>query len=370
MSNKSLLDGFSKLGMTSREISEAMTPLGERFDKNGIDNGIGDNAYLSEEGSVEEGFVKLRPLAVRRKAAKAAKIRRRSGSGKQAYLHQLKMAKTGVAKQKRKKHYKLLKARGGPKKGSRMMTASFDNPGKGLKIMSEKLMQNIMQLAEAIDRDPEDRFDEYAEAFNHIADIGELAAIQLMDVDEEAAKDVLNLSLAAESVLKHMESLDGALTEEEDADLEETLQDAMESVGEYMTEYGLITEEDEEDDDEDEDEDDDDLEEDYLNGDEDDDLLSAFRTLKEARAAVKAKGKKGRGKKEIKRMAPPKSRKIMTAKGIKRKKGASNWSKKNPAGNASSKQIANRGDVRDKEALLGYLRQVKMGKVAPGQSLR
>lgn len=361
---RTLFEDFSSLGMTPREISEATAPLGGKVD--GVDHGDVDGiGYLfsgSANGSVDEGYVKLRSLAVRKKAAKAARLRRKSGAGKAEYLNQLRLARSSMAKTKKRKHYKLVMARGGPKKGHRFMTASVEDPGKGLEIMSEKLLESVMQLAEAIDRDPQERFDEYVEAFNHIADIGELAAMQLMEDDEEAARDILNLSLAAESVLKYMEGLGGSLEEDEDAELEETLAEAMESVGDYMAEYGFLVEGSEDGGDGDDDDEDEIAEDDA-------DLLSAFTALREAKAAKAKKMGAARGKKVVSRVQSPKSRKIMTAKGIKRKKGSSAWGKRNTSPNASRKQIMNRGDVRDTEKLLGYLRQVKMGKVAPGQPL-
>jgi hypothetical protein len=193
-------------------------------------------------------------------------------------------------------------------------------------------------------------FDEYVTAFNHIADLGELSAIKVFDEDEDAAVDLISLSLGAEQMLKLMEDMGGALDEDEEAMLEEVLADAMEDVFTLMEEYGLFIEDDEDEDDLEEEEDIDD-EDDY----EGNPFLDAAAALREAKGA-----KKG--------ARPPKGKKRFVLKTNSReaKKGASKWGK---GSTKAKKQIVGRGDVRNKEGLLGYLKLVKRGLLAPGQPI-
>ena len=260
--------------------------------------------------------------------------------------------------------------------------------------IQEALLESINDLAQSIDHDPTGRFDEYVTAFNHIADLGELGAMKIMDEDEEAACDVIRVALEAEDVLKTMEEMDGALTVEEDEILEGILADAMEDVATTLETYGLfegckkrnrkgqksqddeedgadeedveedvedIDEQDEGDDEEDMEDEEEDDEED-VEEDVDEDISESASMLMDAAEQLReAKGPKAEKK-------PPKSKKRMLVVNGKLKSVStpSRWSKMNRAPGASKKQVMLRKDVRKQEALLGYLKKVKAGTVAPG----
>jgi hypothetical protein len=302
-----------------------------------------DSLSDEEIDDLFEGFGRIStPKTVRRAKGKERRKWLKTAGGRKYMQHQNQARRTTGYKIKQKKHQKKVKARGGTKKGY-----IFRESLRGGPEMGKSLLENVMEIAEAIDRDPEARFEEFATAFNRIADLGELAAMRLMEEEdgEDAALDVLDLSLAAENVLKNMEEMDGTLSDEEDRELEETLADAMDSVGEYMSRYGLLDEDSDlgEDSDEDDDLDDD-----------DDDLSEAFHAtaseLREARPSKSA----GRFL-----LNPSKRKKV---------KGRSKYAK---AGMTSKTKamVQARGDVRNKEALLGYLKMVKAGKLAPGQPI-
>lgn len=227
----------------------------------------------------------------------------------------------------------------------RRVMSDVDMPEDGH--MSEGILDNLAVLAESIDRDPKSRFDEYVEAFNYIADLGEILAMRALEEDEnEAASDVLDLSLGAEEMLKEMEEMGGALTPDEDAYLEEALDDAMEDVEVVLEAFGVVDPEDEEDE-----EDEEEVTEGYEYDDEDDLLEAAAK-----------KYKMFRGKKVIKR---PKLK--GKGVGIKVGKGKSAYSK---ISLANRKKIVDmRKDFRKKKAMIAYLGMVKQKKIKPGQSL-
>ena len=102
------------------------------------------------------------------------------------------------------------------------------------------LMEDVAELAHALDHDPEDRFGEFATAFNHVADLGELAAMNVMDEDADVAKELLALTVGADDVLRRMEKMGGTVTKDQDAMLEATLADAMDCVGEMMSTHDIL----------------------------------------------------------------------------------------------------------------------------------
>ena len=358
MTLKLLEEDFRRMGFSPAEICESMPHVSgsdeEAYFVDEDEEEDFEDVYLSDmvdetDSDMGEGaYQKTHKMSS--KAKRAAKLWRKQNPGS------VRKSNKKQAKRRHKPAYKAQMARIKPgtigkSTGRRRVIKVSDvaNPGGGLPAMNEELLQELSVLAESIRHEPVSRFDEFVEAFNHIADLGEMTAMNMMEEDEDGARELLSVSLKAEAVLKDMEDMDGALDADEDRMLEATLADALQDVGELFESYGLLDE-----DDWDEDED---LEEEYF--DSDNPFLAAAASLKEA------KGKRKRG-----RMPAPEKRKIIPA-GTKGKTvtTASNWGKKNKRAGASRRQISKRGDVRNVEGLLGYLKKVKAGKVAPGQPM-
>jgi len=369
MSIKPLEEDFRRMGLSNNEIRESMRHMvSEKTEADLLsedqEEDFGDDVYLSdlvdemeeeldsdpseedelEEDALLEKLVRLhKGTAKQRRQAKqyykrnkskinrAMKRKRRTGAYKRHQAKLNKMSKGGVR--------------------TRRVVSHREDPGAGRPSMHEDLLNELNVLAEAIDREPRSRFDEFVEAFNHIADLGEMAAMQVMDEDEEAAMELLSVSLKADAILKEMEDLGNALSLEEDEELEATLAEAMEEVGLLFEEHGMLAmlseddEESEEDGDFEVDFDEDDLEEDETSNP----FLDAVAGISEAKRGAQTKG-----------------RKVLNPSSTKTKKGKSKWSKSTTS---SAAQLRGRADVRNKEALLGYLKKVKAGKVAPGQPL-
>jgi hypothetical protein len=391
MTLRTLEEDLRRMGLSDREIHSSFPSLMEGKDEDEMDledefsgenEDFEEDAYLSdmtggeddedgtsdsfieslsddvldviaEEQGLGEGFVKLAQAGVRKKRRRKMKKWLKTAAGQRYMMKKLRMSKSSAGKMKQEKYRRRSKARGGPRKGYRMEDMGGDS--------TSALMESISELASSLDHDDEGRFDEYVEAFNHIADLGEVAYMNLIDEDEDAAKDVLNLSLAAEKVLKKMEDMDGSLTEEEDVMLEETLADAMESVGEYMEKYDLF---------EGSGEGEDDLgfkEEDDLDFDEEDEGLGerfdvSDRTKSFFLAAEELREARGRG--SAKRQARKSGRKLLGP-GMRKVGGKSQWSKK--GSKITIGKLKARKDVENPKALYKYLALVKRGIYAPGQ---
>jgi hypothetical protein len=387
MTLRTLEEDLRRMGLSDREIHSSFPSLTEGKDEDEMDledefsdenEDFEEDAYLSdmaggeddeegasdsfieslsddvldeiaEEQGLGEGFVKLAQVGTRKKRRRKMKKWLKTAAGQRYMMKKLRMSKSSAGKMKQKKYRRRSKARGGPRRGYRMEGSEGDS--------TSALMESISELATSLDHDDEGRFDEYVEAFNHIADLGEVSYLNLVDEDEDAAKDVLNLSLAAEKVLKKMEDMDGSLTSEEDAMLEETLADAMESVGEYMEQYGLFEGEDS------------DGEEDDLDFDEEDEELGegfdfdvSDRTKSFFLAAEELREARGRG--TAKRPARKSGRKLLGP-GMRKVGGKSQWSQK--GSKITIGKLKARKDVENPKALYKYLALVKRGVYAPGQ---
>lgn len=364
MVTRRLEEDFQRMGLSEREAGKALSFLKEDTDVDSEEeeteeDSFEDDAYLSDlmgeddeeddelddDDAMIERIVRLhKGSAKQRRAAKAyyrknkSKIRRAMG----------KKRKTGAYKRRQKKLSKMSKGSG---RSRRVIEGEMEE---------NQILDDLALLAESMGDEPTSRFDEYVEAFNHIADLGEMAAMQIMEEDEEAALELLELSLKAEAVLQDMENMGGALLEDEDDMLESSLADAMDEVGEMFENHGFLEESDEDEDvDEDEDWDEDwDEDEDEEMDEEENPFFDMADELREAR-----------GKKKVVRPAKRKSRKVLNPDSVKTKRGPSAWGKLHGPG-ASKKQLAGRKDVRNKQALLAYLAQVKAGRVAPGQPLK
>jgi hypothetical protein len=371
MTVRTLEEDFRRMGLSDNEIHDSLVNmhgvLGESkevdVEEDDLDEGDFEEAYLGDlmgdvedddddddddedEDAVTEAYIRM----------KKGTSKDRRASKKYYRAHKSKIRR-GLAKRKKTSAYKTRKkklarmSRGGAR--TRRVVSDVEDTSEGMGNMHESLMGELGELAESIERDPISRFDEYVEAFNHIADLGELVAMRLLDEDEDDALELLSISLKAENMLKIMEGMDGVLDAEDDEILESSLADAMEEVGTLLEEFGLLEEDDDFEDEIDEDDDDDE----EIGDDEDvNPFLDAADALREAKGARKVKRKK------------EKSRYILTSKGQKKVKGKSKWSEKHGKG-ASRKQVGLRKDVDSKEGLLGYLKLVKAGKVAPGQPI-
>lgn len=274
----------------------------------------------------------------KRKLSSAEKVQgeqyRRSSAGRMAARMAGMEARKPQKRLQRKKTAKKMGKLGPAKKGFRRVQSWTDYDGKGDE-MREDILENLSILAEAIDKDPTDRFNEFVEAFNHIADIGEILTIRYHEMGEtELAEDAIELATNAEAMLESMEELGGALTLEEDADLEEALAEALEETAAYMSEFESLMEDEDEDEDDEMDEDEDDVS----------DILRAARSIAEA-------AKMAKGKKKLKGAA----KKFQTG----RKKKAKLGSVKRKTSKLSKFEktlTKGRTDIKDPEKLGGYLR--------------
>jgi len=356
MKVRPLEEDLRRMGLSNEQIRSSLSSIGmltEGAEADFEDDDSGEEfeeAYLSD--LVDDDDDEIDEMRVQRMKKSSAKEKRAS---KKYY----KSHKASIGRKRKKqsrnpawqRHMaKLAKAPKASGSRVRRVMSDIEVPTEGH--MSEGILENLAVLAESIDRDPKSRFDEYVEAFNYIADLGEILAMRALEEDEnEAASDVLDLSLGAEAMLKEMEEMGGALTPDEDEYLEEALDDAMEDVEEVLEAFGVVGPEDEEDEDEDEDEDEEEATEGYEYDDED----GLFE------AAAK-KYKMFRGKKVIKR---PKLK--GKGVGIKVGKGKSAYSKISLADRKAI--IDKRSDFRKKKAMIAYLGMVKRKKIKPGQSL-
>jgi hypothetical protein len=287
-----------------------------------------DEEYLDllrELSALEEGAIVQRMKKGTAKARRAAK----------AYYRKMKAKISRGMKRKRKtsgfkrRQAKLARAPKASGARTRRVVSDRDVPASN---MHEDIMESLGELAESLEREPTTRFDEYAEAFNSVADIGELLCLRAVNEDElELAQEAYALTLFAENALRGMEELGGALIQEDDEELEEALAIVMEELGGALEDFNLFEDEDLEDDELDEDFEDEDFELD-----------------------------EGRGAKTAKRPKPAAGRLIMKGGMPKKVKGKSNYSK--TMGGAKPR----RKDWRNKAAMIGFLRKVKAGKAAPG----
>jgi len=321
-------------------IDSAKPPTGKGNEyRLGEDEDEDDDDDMSEDAlAVLEAYKYEKKRKVPSSEKARGRQKRRSGPGKVAARRSAKKAALPMNVAKRKKRQAKMPP---AKKGYRRVQSWFNYDGEGDE-MREDILENLSILAEAIDKDPTDRFNEFVEAFNHIADIGEILTLRYHEMGEEdMAEDAIQLATSAEGILEQMEELGGALTLEADAALEQALAEAMEDTAEYMSDFEELAEEYEDLDEEDFDEDED---------DEPSDILSAARRIAEAAKVAKGKGrlkgkaKKGKGKKKKKKAKMGQ---------IKKKTSKLSKFEKALTKSGSGKK---RKDIKNPEALGGYLR--------------
>ena len=282
---RSLVEDFQGMGLSDRAVQDSLSNmLGE--DEDGFDDELDDFEVEDVDAlNIVEAMKKIKKL--RGKEKMKAVWYRRSAMGKKSAKKQARLHRLGSYKKKAAKRRKKLARAGGPKKGFRRVVSSRDYEGGSL---TEALIENLQELSESVDYDGGERFDQYVEAFNHIADLGELMALRYNEMGEEdLAEDVIGIAILAEEVLEEMEDFGGVVDLDEDENLEEALSEAMEIVGDQLAEYSEITENEDYDDDDDED---DELAEALA-------VLEAARSRKEKGYVVTTREKKsmGRGRK-------------------------------------------------------------------------
>jgi len=329
MTVRSLEEEFRAMGMSDAETLRSLGNMGmlqessddedfEDFEDYDDDDDYDDYDYDDyDDDELDESARRTRTHKT--SAANKRKSRKYYKANKMEILrHRKRRAKSSAGKRAAKMLARM------PKGGAhvRRVVSSREMPADGL---HESIMDSLGHLAESIEKDPCSRFDEYVEAFNHIADLGEIMAVNVVqeDNDMDAADDIIEMTVNAEDVLEMMEDFGGALDPEEDALLEEILEDAIEDVTALLEDFGM----------------------------DDGYLLEAAAAKKTGRVRramkkvyKKAKGKKGKKKKE------------------------SLWSKSHGKGDSRA-QIMKRKDVDDPNALLNYLKLVKRGFVKPGHKV-
>lgn len=288
MGIRSITEDFRRMGLSNKGAENSLANMLGETSESDIDSDS-DGDFDGDAMSIIEAYKRRRALRGKKKIS--AKRYRRSASGKAAARKSAKARRRPGAKRVAAKRRKKLAKMGGAKKGFARVLPGLRASDESM-TMRQALIENLKSLEEAVERDPVSRFNEYVEAFNHIADLSEVLTLRCHEAgEEEMAEDMVLIALMAEAVLEDMEELNGALSSEIDEDLEEVLASAMETVSEALEDFSALEEdidedEDDEDDeiDEDEDEDDDDDE------DEEDDLTERARRIAEA---VKKKKKGG-----------------------------------------------------------------------------
>lgn len=284
MGIRSITEDFRRMGLSGRSVENSLANMLGETSENDIDSDS-DGDFDGDAMSIIEAYKRRRALRGKKKIS--AKRYRRSAAGKQAARKSAKARRRPGAKRLASKRRKKLAKMGGAKKGFARVLPGLRASDESM-TMRQALIENLKSLEEAVERDPVSRFDEYVEAFNHIADLGEVLTLRCHEAgEEEMAEDMVLVALMAEAVLEDMEELNGALDSEIDEDLEEVLASAMEAVSEALEDFSVLEEDDEDDDDED-----DDLEEDEDDDDDEDgdDLTERARRIAEAAKKKKKSG--------------------------------------------------------------------------------
>lgn len=361
MTMKTLEEDFQKMGLSATEIRESLDVVQEKkadLEAEDSEDDFGDLdeddfGYEDEdEDDLDDEEMDERVQRMKKGSAKSRKASKASYRQNKAKIKRKMKTKRKTSKYKRHQA-KLSRA---PKASGVRVRRVFDDvedPGNGRNSLHESLMDELNVLGESLEREPASRFDEYVEAFNHIADLGELAAMRVMEEDEDAAADLVSVSLDATSVLEQMEEMGGALSSEEDDMLEEALEEALTDVGEKFELYNLLNE------DEDEDEDGDELDEDDDDDYSDNPFLDAANGLREAKKQSK----------DAKNKALLKSKSMVTPKDKKERGKFASITRQNAKIPDKKGNVKLGKNVRDQGALLNYLRNVKAGYVEPGEEL-
>jgi hypothetical protein len=189
---------------------------------------------IAVDAGLEEGFIRLASVSKRKARRKKMKKWLKTSQGRQYMAKKTRKNKTAVAKKQRKIHAKKLAARGGPKKGK--IFRENDIPDA----FESSVLEDIAELANAMDHDPGEQFESFSTAFNGLADLGELAAGSVISESEDIARAFAGVAVGAEAVLREMEKMGGVVTLKNRRMLESTLADAMDNVGTLMSEHNVL----------------------------------------------------------------------------------------------------------------------------------
>jgi hypothetical protein len=359
MSLRTLKNDFEKMGLSEDVCTKALVNmLGEDTElkdedleelEEDFEDELEDLDDEDDEETILEAYKRVKRLRGKEKVK--SKKYRRSAAGKKAALKQkLRRKKPGVKRQMAKRRKKLAKL-GKAKKGfRRQLAASTEHVGSEQEVNeSSALVENMQELAEAIEGNSVGQFQGYADAFNRVADIGELLTLRGHDLKEsELAVEAAELAESAETVLNMMEEgiEDRQLSEDDEELLQEALEIATAQVAELMEEYNVLVESFEEDEDLEE------LDEDFE--EEDEDFEEEDEELDEARAKGKVR-KMTHGKATAMARDVKKSRSKQRAvkKHRKKTKSGSEILPKNYTD--AFKNVSARRDVRDPEKLAGWI---------------
>lgn len=189
---------------------------------------------IAVDAGLEEGFIKLASVSKRKARRKKMKKWLKTSQGRQYMAKKTRKSKTAVAKKQRKIHAKKLAARGGSKKGKMFRENDIPNA------FESSVLEDIAELANAMDHDPGEQFESFSTAFNGLADLGELAAGSIISENEDVARAFAGVAVGAEAVLREMEKMDGIVTLQNRRMLESTLADAMDNVGTLMSKHNVL----------------------------------------------------------------------------------------------------------------------------------
>jgi hypothetical protein len=189
---------------------------------------------IAVDAGLDEGFIRMASVSKRKARRKKMKKWLKTSQGRKYMSQKTRKGKTAVAKKKRKIHAKKLAARGGPKKGKIFRENDLQNA------FESDVLEDIAELANAMDHDPREQFESFSTAFNGLADLGELAAGSVISEDENVAREFAGVAVGAEAVLREMEKMDGIVTLKDRRMMEATLADAMDNVGTLMAEHNVL----------------------------------------------------------------------------------------------------------------------------------
>lgn len=248
---RTIMEDLEQMNLSDKDkadaIGEIMAMDGDEFDDESPE-GVIDEAkrgVLKKRRSTSGERAQWRKTAKRRKAKTKA-------------LH-----KKGAWKSLERKREKIRARRKGKSAGARkFFSTGLRMSGIDYSEYGDPILESIGSLIEASESGG-GRKEDYTEAFNLIADIGELLILRYHEAGlQEMVDDSAELAIDAEMMVEELGEMDDVLTEDEDLSLEEVLSDAVNAVMVCMESYSRMMEKKASSDDEYEDEDEEDWDED------------------------------------------------------------------------------------------------------------
>ena len=312
--------------------------------------------FEKDESKKEDTEISEERMKVKHDRAAARKSKRYRATHKSEYKKALNKQKKFRKTAAGKSHMRKLNMMGKAKKGYRRTLENEDSP---LHVIESLIRESEYNFSE--------KYDDLQEGLELVCRVAEGLKDFSEDVDFVECCDAL-IEMASED-LSLMEDNCGVMSYEDGTSLEERYYDLHD--GAVML-FDLVTEDEDDDDFEDEDFEDEDFDEDndedteededFEDDDDDDDDDEDLEEAEAAKNLGRQKKSKTSGKKKHKTV----TRRLLRTKGSKKVRGKSNYGNQK----ALTKSMVNqRKDVDSPQALLGYLKQVKLGKVAPGQPL-